>query len=93
MFALDWSHVGRGLCDPCYRWCRAAGELIDYEPVRYSRDELMAEWELLRLEGYSKRQAAARLDVTFEAFDRAFHRARAAGDPRAVPGVPERTAS
>jgi hypothetical protein len=72
------------LCGICHDHCRRNGTLADYRRVTYSRDELMCEWELLRREGYSKRAAASRLGLTFEAFDRAFLRARKAGDPRAV---------
>lgn len=38
---------------------------------------------MLRGQGYNKRQAAERLGMTFAAFDRAYCRARAAGDARA----------
>jgi hypothetical protein len=91
MFAYSWSHAGRGLCRPCHQ--TAGEDRIDYERVGRSRDELMAEWEILRGEGYTKRQAAERLGMTFEAFDRAYHRARAAGDPRAYTTGERRSAS
>ena len=87
------THEGRGLCRPCYDRCRKTGELADYRPVTYRRDELMDQWERFRLYGYSKKEAAAQLGMTFEAFDRAYHRARKADDPRAVPGWPERMAA
>lgn len=83
-------HQARCLCGPCYDHCRRAGTLADYRPVTYSRDELMDEWEVLRLHGYSKRQAAERLGMSFAAFDRAFHRARKDDDPRAVNGPADR---
>lgn len=76
---------GRGLCRPCWRTRDAAGTLDEVERVRFSRDELMDEWVVLRDRGCSKRQAAARLGMTFARFDRALLRARAAGDPRALP--------
>jgi hypothetical protein len=88
------THGGRNLCRPCWsrRWY--VGTLDDVERIKFTRDELMAEWEILRGEGYSKRQAAERMGISFERFDRAFHRAKAAGDPRAfVLGSPARAAA
>jgi len=78
-------HEARGLCEPCYKREDYHGRLADYPRATWSRDDLMTEWELLRSEGYSRRDAADRLGVKWEAFDRAYYRARAAGDPRAVP--------
>ncbi len=48
------------------------------------RDELLDRWVELRAHGLTKREAAARLGMTFVAFDRALYRARAAGDERAA---------
>jgi hypothetical protein len=80
-------HAGRGLCRMCWWYRDQDGTLDDVERVKFTRDELMTEWDILRGEGYSKRQAAERIGVTYECFDRAYCRARAAGDPRAyVPG-------
>lgn len=80
-------HAGRGLCEGCYERKWRSGRLADFPAQLRPRAEVMEEWELLRSEGYTKRQAAERLGMTFAAFDRAFHRARKAGDPRAyVPG-------
>lgn len=80
-------HAARGLCAPCYQALEGTDALLDYEPVTRSRDELMGEWALLRSEGLTKRQAAARLGVSHTTFDRAFHRARVTGDPRALPAL------
>lgn len=78
---------GRSLCRPCWRVRSLAGTLDDVERTKFTRDELMAEWDVLRGEGHTKRQAAERLGISYERFDRAYCRARAAGDPRAwVPG-------
>jgi hypothetical protein len=74
----------RGLCWFCYRAATKNGELFDYPRSTRSRDEVLDEWEMLRGEGYTRRQAAERIGMTFEAFDRALYRARSAGDPRAV---------
>ena len=83
MYPRKWSvlrafmHEGRGLCRPCYYRCRKTGELADYELVTHRRTEVLAEWEVLRLDGVSKRDAAGRIGMSFEAFDRALLRARA----------------
>lgn len=77
----------RGVCNFCYQGARKRGLLIDLERHSRARDEVMAEWELLRSEGYSKRQAAERLGMKFKTFAKAYERARRDGDPRAVPGL------
>lgn len=77
----------RGLCRSHYSVAAYAGRLIDFERVQRSRDEVMTEWELLRSEGYTKRQAAERLRMTFGAFEAAYFRARRDGDPRAIPAI------
>jgi hypothetical protein len=48
------------------------------------RDDFLTEWELLRSEGLSRRQAAQRLGMSLKTFEAALSRARKAGDPRAV---------
>lgn len=83
---LESGRRARGLCDPCYEKERRADRLADHPRSTWSRDDLMAEWELLRQDGYTRRQAADRLGVSYVAFDRAITRARAAGDPRAALG-------
>lgn len=84
---LRW-HAGRGLCPTC--WSRAArrGVLADFPTVTYTRDELLEEWAALRVRGLGRSEAAGRLGVSRAAFERALYRARAAGDERAVMGVP-----
>ena len=75
--------VGRQLCETCYQSDYKRGELRDRWPRKtYSRDELMAEWEALSID-HTVEQAAPRLGTTWVALDRAIHRARKAGDPRA----------
>jgi hypothetical protein len=59
--------------------------LDEYPRRSWSREDVMSEWDLLRSEGYTRRVAADRLGMRWETFDRAYWRARAAGDPRAVP--------
>jgi transposase-like protein len=80
-------HAGRGLCEPCHKRVLTTGELIDFERFTRSRDELLDEWVVLRAEGYTMRQAAERLGMTHAGFQRAYHRARRAGDPRALPAL------
>lgn len=84
--ATSWSRVGRGLCGYCHSQL-TPDQRMDYPRRNQSQDDVMAEWELLRSEGYTKQQAADRLGMTFAAFDRQFHRARRAGDPRALPAL------
>jgi transposase-like protein len=79
------THEGRGLCPPCYRQAHYSGRLDEYPRRSWSRDELMGEWDLLRSDGYTRRNAAERLGLKWETFDRAYWRARSAGDPRAEP--------
>lgn len=78
MFAWSWTHVGRGLCSPCYTHL-TPDERLDYPRLRMPRDEFAEEWELLRSEGYTKRQAATRLGMTYKTFERAYWRAKKAG--------------
>jgi transposase-like protein len=82
------THEGRGLCPPCYRQAQYGGRLDEYPRRSWSREDVMSEWDLLRAEGYTRRNAAERLGLKWETFDRAFYRAKAAGDPRAVPERP-----
>lgn len=81
------AHNGRCLCEWCYKDADAAGELVDFERTTRSRDEVLDEWLLLREQGCSRAQAAERLGMTFDAFDRAWRRARKAGDERALPAL------
>lgn len=67
---------GRGLCSHCYDQHRADGTLIDYERVHRPREEVLEEWSQLAQRGYNKREAAARMGMSFEALDRAIYRAR-----------------
>ena len=78
MFAYGWTHAGRGLCGSCYHRL-TPDERLDYPRTQMSRDELLEEWELLRSEGCTQRQAAERLGMAYATFDRALLRARAAG--------------
>lgn len=75
--------AGRGLCTPCWEFLASTGELADYERAKRSRDDLLHDYEMLRKQGYTWRQCAEKLRMTYGAFERAMLRARRAGDPRA----------
>lgn len=68
---------GRGLCFRCYSRAKRAGTLIDYERRGFPRALLLEEWALLRSEGYTPRQAAERLGMSYDAFEKALERAAA----------------
>lgn len=76
-------HAGRGLCTRCHPAAHRAGTLIDFARHTLSRDELLDDWVLLRDEGLTYTQAAARIGMPVAALKRALNRARADGDPRA----------
>ena len=78
MYAYEWSNLGRGLCGSCYH-SLTPDQRLDYPRLSRSSGELVEEWEMLRSEGYTKRQAADRLGMTYEAFERAYHRAKKTG--------------
>lgn len=80
--------ANRGLCSRCRRDLNGTDELYDYPARCRSRDEVLDEWDRLRLDGVGRAQAAQRMGMTFGALDRAIHRGRNVGDPRAVLGNP-----
>lgn len=67
-------HHGRGLCAACYRRHEWHGTLDNFERLTYARDELLGEWDLLRLEGYTRAQAAERLGITKARLEKAIER-------------------
>lgn len=75
---------GRGLCRSCYDVAVRAGTRADYPPALRSRGELLDEWQWMRSQGVSFREFPGRVGMTFAAWERAFYRARKAGDPRAA---------
>lgn len=78
-------HAGRSLCVAHHHAATLADTLADYPRLTRSSDEVMVEWEILRTSGVTTRtEAARRIGMSIDAFDRALLRARAAGDPRAV---------
>jgi len=84
------SHEARGLCGPCYDHALHTRKLDDYPRRTRSRDELMDEWDHLRQSGVPWQFAHDRLGVTQVAFERAYARARADGDHRALEGAGQR---
>lgn len=73
----------RGLCDSCYQTHRQRGDLYQFptrrEPGR-SRDDFIADYQLLRSEGYTRAQIAERLGMTIGALTKAYLRAVRAGE-------------
>lgn len=57
---------------------------IDIPRLTRTRDELLDDYVILRADGYTWRQCAQRLGMTYPAFERAMLRARKDGDPRAM---------
>jgi hypothetical protein len=57
----------RGLCRPRYDWARHNGTLEQHPPIRPQRprDHFVADYELLRSEGYTRRLIAERLGMKY----------------------------
>lgn len=72
-------HSRRGLCEGCEVAARRDGTLLDHPALVRTRAEVLEDYELLRTDGATRRQAAARMGMTVDALDRALQRARAAG--------------
>lgn len=75
---------GHGLCSGCASTRRYAAHRGPRRSWR--RDDLLHEWAALR-GACTWRTFPERVGVTREAWERAFYRARAAGDQRAVRGA------
>jgi hypothetical protein len=88
--AREDTHEARGLCSPCYDRELHKGSVDQYPRRTRTRDEVMEDWDHLRRSGVEWRDAHQRLGVTRSAFERAYERARAAGDPRALEGHGQR---
>lgn len=77
--------AARGLCKRCYDTARDNGTLHQHPHARTpqrSRADFVADYELLRSEGYPREQIAERLGMTPEGLRSAYRRAVAAGDLR-----------
>lgn len=81
-------HACRSLCTSCAATARRTGDLIDHPRRTVRRDDLLDDWALLRDEGLSYGDFAARIGSTETAVLRALARARADGDPRALHSIP-----
>lgn len=77
----DRRHAGRGLCKPCYDRHLWAGTLDRFPAVQpqRSRADFVADYTLLRAEGYTLGQIAARLGMKYRTAHAAYTRAAAAG--------------
>ena len=71
----------RGLCDSCYEthWKRGTLDQFPTKRTMRSREDFVADYELLRSENYTRRQIADRLGMKYQALHRAYRRAVAAG--------------
>lgn len=80
-------HSARGLCARCHWRAEHRGTLSAWPAHLRSRDDVLDDWVILRRRGMNKTQAAAHLGMSFAAFEKAYFRARATGDPRARTGL------
>lgn len=71
--------LARGLCRSCYGVAWRNDELDDLRTLR-RRADFVADYELLRSEGYSRRQIAERLGMTYDGCSAAYRRAIRAGE-------------
>lgn len=71
----------RGLCDSCYQRHWLNGTLDQFHTKRTLRNrvDFVSDYELLRSEGYTRRQIADRLGMKYPTVDRAYQRAVKAG--------------
>jgi hypothetical protein len=71
----------RGLCDSCYEKHWQAGTLAQFPTRRTmrSRQDFVADYQLLRSEGHTRRQIAERLGMTYFGVCAAYRRAVNAG--------------
>jgi hypothetical protein len=67
-------HRAQGLCDSCYTTAWHRGQLPTHRPIRHAAD-FAADYELLRDEGYTRRQIAERMRMTYSAVTQAYRRA------------------
>jgi hypothetical protein len=67
----------RGLCHRCYTYAEDTGTLELYPRLTRRQADVLDDWTQLRRRGYTKREAAKFVGMTFAAFDRAVCRARA----------------
>jgi hypothetical protein len=77
----DRPHAARGLCQSCYEIAWRTGGLDQHPTTRTRRSQadFVADYRLLRSEGYSRRHIAERLRMTYAAVTAAYLRAVDAG--------------
>jgi hypothetical protein len=71
----DRPKFSRKLCRPCYDHHRGKGTLIDFPTEVRKRDDFVADYDLLRGQGYTKRQIAERLGMNLITLRVAYQRA------------------
>lgn len=71
-------HSGRGLCSACYGRHRYRGTLADIPRSTRANADVLADWAVLRSEGYALSQAAQRLGMSYDGLHIALKRARKA---------------
>lgn len=76
-------HTGRGLCDCCWSFLIDTDGLLDYPRLTVTANDVLDDYVILRADGYTWRQCATKLDMSYVAFERAMYRARKNLDPRA----------
>lgn len=64
----------RGLCQCCWHRVVKTDEIHDYPRVTRRAADVAEDWAELSAQGVSRRDAAARLGMTYAAFDRALYR-------------------
>lgn len=69
----------RGLCHSCYNRAWRTGSLDMHPAAQRAQADFVADYELLRAEGHTRRQIADRLGMTYAAVTAAYGRAVAAG--------------
>lgn len=72
-------HFARGLCRGCYDHRRGAGTLHDHPRNCRPLGDFVADYQMLRSEGYTRTQIAHRLRMRRNTVDAAYRRAVVAG--------------
>jgi hypothetical protein len=84
-------HAGRGLCVACWDRCKRHGSLIDYARNSRTRDDTLDDYSMLRSDGATVAQIAARLGMKLGSLQQLLRRSARAGDPRSDWSPPVRT--
>lgn len=70
------AHHSRGLCNVCDIRHRSRGTLDDYPRTNRRTADVVEDWRELQAQGYSRRDAAARIGITLAALEKAIERDR-----------------